>query len=181
MHMQQKHLRARSHPLCHDFNTPYQLSIIPSELQARAKMFGGGWLSDSPTDAREYSFWVRSGDVLVFATDGLWDNVHFYELHKLVFAEMKRRRAWVPDDEGIRVGDDLRLLTDHSDPRAGFGTTLQEGLANTIAWHAKQNSVNSTQDTPFAKSLRDHDPREQYHGGKVDDICVIVVIPVEEE
>lgn len=64
-----------SNPQTHAFNTPYQLSIIPPKILARARIFGGEPLSDYPGDASVTSHQLRHGDVLVFATDGVWDNL----------------------------------------------------------------------------------------------------------
>ncbi|KAI9886298.1 MAG: Ribosome biogenesis protein [Watsoniomyces obsoletus] len=181
MHLRQQHIRSRFQPQLHDFNTPYQLSLVPPELRARSEMFGGRMLIDSPSDARQYTCWVRSGDVLIFATDGLWDNFEYWEVQKLVYMEMTRRRAWVTDDEkGIGVGDALRELTEpvDSETKAG-GSSLQEMLASTIVRLAKLYSAHPLKDSPFARMLRRHNPLEGYRGGKLDDICVMVVIPVE--
>ncbi|CAJ0569563.1 unnamed protein product, partial [Mesorhabditis spiculigera] len=50
----------------HYFNAPYQLSSAPD---------GGGFLKDLPTRADEYDTELMPGDIILLATDGLWDNV----------------------------------------------------------------------------------------------------------
>ncbi|MCD7451988.1 hypothetical protein HAX54_014598 [Datura stramonium] len=52
------------------FNCPFQL--------------GNDDKSDDPSVAQEIMVPVKTGDVIVMASDGLWDNVHDYELEKLV-------------------------------------------------------------------------------------------------
>ncbi|CAG5122817.1 unnamed protein product [Candidula unifasciata] len=52
----------------HYFNTPYQLAVAPPSQD-------GQWLSDSPEMAESSSFKVEDGDILMLATDGLFDNL----------------------------------------------------------------------------------------------------------
>lgn len=56
----------RSEEQQHYFNTPFQLSLPPP---------GQNVLSDSPESADALSFPVENGDVILAATDGVFDNV----------------------------------------------------------------------------------------------------------
>merc|ERR1719234_2451460 len=67
----------RSHEQQHYFNTPFQLSLPPTELQSEV-------LADRPESADQYEFSVEDGDVILLATDGIFDNVP----DKLLAAEM---------------------------------------------------------------------------------------------
>lgn len=58
----------RSEEQQHYFNTPFQLSLPPPG-------HGDNVLSDSPESADTYSFPVEEGDVVLVATDGVFDNV----------------------------------------------------------------------------------------------------------
>lgn len=58
----------RSSEQQHFFNTPFQLSLPPSELAADV-------LADAPESADRYEFAVEDGDVIMLATDGVFDNV----------------------------------------------------------------------------------------------------------
>ena len=58
----------RSHEQQHYFNTPFQLSLPPSELATEV-------LSDAPESADRYEFSVEDGDVILLATDGVFDNI----------------------------------------------------------------------------------------------------------
>ncbi|XP_023329847.1 protein phosphatase PTC7 homolog [Eurytemora carolleeae] len=58
----------RSQEQQHYFNTPFQLSLPPPELQSEV-------LSDRPESADQYEFSVEDGDVILMATDGIFDNV----------------------------------------------------------------------------------------------------------
>jgi protein phosphatase PTC7 len=58
----------RSQEQQHYFNTPFQLSLPPTELQSEV-------LADRPDSADQYEFSVEDGDVILMATDGIFDNV----------------------------------------------------------------------------------------------------------
>lgn len=167
-----------SNPQTHAFNTPYQLSIIPPRILARSRALGGKPLSDYPCDASVTSHQVRHGDILIFATDGVWDNLSAHDLLKLVSRQMKDVQAWVLGEQGLHVGDILSNLTQYTSDTDKL--TLQTALAISVMTEAKSASLNTQIDGPFAREVQKHFPNDNYHGGKVDDICVVVVVVVEE-
>jgi protein phosphatase PTC7 len=57
---------------------------------------------------------------------------------------------------------------------------LQGAIAAAVAGEAKTQSLNARRDGPFAKEVQRFYPEDNFHGGKVDDICVIALIPVED-
>ena len=59
---------SRSHEQQHYFNTPFQLSLPPSNMAADV-------LSDAPESSDRYEFSVEDGDVILLATDGVFDNI----------------------------------------------------------------------------------------------------------
>ncbi|XP_062870316.1 protein phosphatase PTC7 homolog [Trichomycterus rosablanca] len=69
----------RSDEQQHYFNTPFQLSIVPAEAE-------GAVLSDSPEMADRSSFDVQLGDIILTATDGLFDNMPDY----MILQELKK-------------------------------------------------------------------------------------------
>ncbi len=62
-----------SEDLVHDFNLPYQV----------------GTCGDDPRGAHCESHVLYHGDVIVLATDGLWDNVYPKEIKEVVEAGLK--------------------------------------------------------------------------------------------
>ncbi|KLU84115.1 hypothetical protein MAPG_03160 [Magnaporthiopsis poae ATCC 64411] len=174
-------VHAASIPQVHAFNTPFQLSVIPPSLMARMAVFGGAQLSDMPRDAEVTRHSLRHGDVLVFASDGVWDNLFNQDILRVVCRAMAGVGAWETTEQGTRVKPDLSALTL---PVTGEGaeavtTTLQSLLATQITSAAKAASVNTKLDGPFAKEVKKYYPRETWRGGKVDDICVVVVVVSE--
>ena len=63
-----------SKPLQHFFDCPYQFASCPDFTED----------TDRPEDASEYELQLQSGDVIIAATDGLWDNLHTEELLPLL-------------------------------------------------------------------------------------------------
>ncbi|XP_055513427.1 protein phosphatase PTC7 homolog [Leucoraja erinacea] len=61
----------RSDEQQHYFNTPFQLAIAPPEAQ-------GSVLNDSPETAEGFTFNMEVGDIILTATDGLFDNMTDY-------------------------------------------------------------------------------------------------------
>ncbi|KAL2814819.1 phosphatase 2C-like domain-containing protein [Aspergillus granulosus] len=81
-------------PQTHGFNTPYQLSIIPPRMRQQASIFGGAYLEDFPRDAITTALNLQHGDVLILATDGVFDNLNNQDILKLVTSRMLYTNAW---------------------------------------------------------------------------------------
>jgi protein phosphatase PTC7 len=169
-----------SEPQTHAFNTPYQLSIIPKKVLAQA-VFGGQQLQDFPKDANVTQHKLRHGDVLIFASDGVWDNLSSQDILKIVSQDMIGARAWEHTQEGVKVG---KRLSDYIRSDDGMSAeeipTLQSFLAVDITMAAKAGSINTKVDGPFAREVQKYYPHENWRGGKIDDICVVVAIVCEE-
>ncbi|KAL8806592.1 MAG: hypothetical protein Q9182_001239 [Xanthomendoza sp. 2 TL-2023] len=168
-----------SNPQTHAFNTPFQLSIIPPKILARSRIFGSMPFRDFPRDASVTSHEVRHGDVLLFATDGVWDNLSSNELLQIVGRYMAGFQAWQASEKGTMIGKELGVLTKKGGIPKEKESTLQTLLAVAITGEAKSASQNSRRDGPFAKEVQRFYPHEEFHGGKVDDICVVVAVVVD--
>lgn len=170
-----------SNPQTHAFNTPYQLSIIPPKIIAQSALFGGMPLSDLPEQAELSTGQLRHGDILILATDGVWDNLNAQEVLKVVSSQMRSHGAWIQKDNGgLTVSDDLARLVGPGGLGTGKGQqTIQGAIAASVAGEAKTASMNERRDGPFAKEVQKYYPEEGYHGGKVDDICLIALVAVE--
>ncbi|KAI5861752.1 protein serine/threonine phosphatase 2C [Durotheca rogersii] len=179
VHLRLNAVHSYSEPQTHAFNTPYQLSVVPASMLARAAAFGGAQLCDYPKDADVTQHTLKHGDVLVFASDGVWDNLFNQDVLHIASRFMIRHGAWRAGDGGILVGDDLRPYTQPQDP-SRWRAALQSALALEITMAAKLASTSRRVDGPFAKEVQKYYPQENWHGGKIDDICVIVVIVSED-
>ncbi|KAL3475390.1 protein serine/threonine phosphatase 2C [Aspergillus californicus] len=192
-------------PQTHGFNTPYQLSIIPPRMRRQASIFGGSYLEDRPCDAITTNLHMQHGDVLLLATDGVFDNLNNQDILKLVTSRMIYTGAWTAStspNTGIVPAprERLKQLTgseglaalDSSKSESAKKTkpatasnphdhtyTLQSLIAATVAREAKLASMDLRRDSPFAKEAQRYHPGDYYRGGKVDDIAVLVVVAVE--
>ncbi|XP_063220781.1 protein phosphatase PTC7 homolog isoform X2 [Bacillus rossius redtenbacheri] len=110
----------RSQEQQHYFNTPFQLSLPPPA-------HSGLVLSDRPESADTANFQVEHGDVILLATDGVFDNV--------------------PDHVLIA---ELSKVQGETDP------AKLQGAANTIALMARSLAFDSSFMSPFARSARDN-------------------------
>lgn len=190
-------------PQTHGFNTPYQLSIIPPRMRAQASTFGGAYLEDFPRDASVTNVQMQHGDVLILATDGVFDNLNNQDILKVVTSRMILTGAWTAaPDVAVNVSEHLAALTvpgglaeafhppssseftrdDHDDlsKRLESTLTLQSLLAASVAGEAKLASVDFRRDGPFAKEAQRYYPGDYYRGGKVDDICALILVAVDE-
>jgi protein phosphatase PTC7 len=188
-------ISASSEPQTHAFNTPYQLSLVPPSVAARAAAFGGGQLSDLPRDADVTQHNLRHGDVLLFATDGVLDNLFNQDILRLASRALVNNGGWVMTESGgVRVADSLEQLVKPADGEEESGAdtpakkrrnnsttpTLQSVLATAIVSAARSASINTKIDGPFAKEVQKYYPHENWRGGKVDDICVVAVLVSED-
>ncbi|KAL3953768.1 hypothetical protein ACCO45_011724 [Purpureocillium lilacinum] len=187
LHLRLNGVNAYSEPQTHAFNTPFQLSLIPPRLAARMAAFGGTQLSDLPRDADVTQHYLRHGDVLIFATDGVLDNLFNQDILRIASRVMVSSGAWqMTNAGGVRCADSIDTLTrtrTGDSPSEGSPertVTLQSLLATELVGAAKSASVNTKIDGPFAKEVQKYYPHEQWRGGKVDDICVVVAVVSEE-
>ncbi|CAH6721449.1 protein phosphatase 2C homolog 7, mitochondrial [[Candida] jaroonii] len=59
----------------HNFNTPYQLAKIPIQIIKQAQLSGKRYIIDKPEMGDEYQWDLQKNDIIMFATDGVTDNV----------------------------------------------------------------------------------------------------------
>ena len=89
--------------------------------------------------------------------------------------------AWeVGEGNGVVASEDIESLTREARLEEQTRHSLQTLLATAIAGEAKLASVNAKRDGPFAKEVQKFYPHEEFHGGKMDDICVVVAVVVEK-
>ncbi|KAK4506647.1 hypothetical protein PRZ48_000379 [Zasmidium cellare] len=174
----------RSESQTHAFNTPYQLSKVPAQLQKQYKIFGSTYFSETPADADVSTHQLKHGDIVLFATDGVWDNLSAQDTLQVVSRIMEEGGYWFKshnfDGAETMLNDTLiRQL-----PRA-IDDKIQESylpgqLAAAVMREAKLAGLDRRREGPFAREVKQHYPSEGWEGGKPDDIAVVVCIAVEE-
>lgn len=137
----------RSSDQTHYFNCPYQLgsSSVPIEAPDFVKIR------------------VRTGDLIVAATDGVFDNLFDHQVQAIV---------------ARHLGGAWRTTASVAAGSADFGTMVEpqlQGLANSIVKQAQRIGQQEDQKdviTPFA--LAAHSEGLLFRGGKLDDTTVVV-------
>lgn len=180
IHLRLGTVHQHSTPQTHAFNTPYQLSKIPAEIMTQAAIFGGLPLHDSPDRADIADNQLQHGDVVVFATDGVWDNLSSQDILNIVSRLMRERGAWErTEDRGFVVSDKIASLISSTMSEQDRKASLASVVASHIVGEAKIASTDRHRDGPFAKAVQREYPMDRWHGGKIDDITVLVMIAVE--
>lgn len=129
------------------FNAPYQLSIIPEDFLESAKKKGSKYLMNEPNESAPYSYDLKAGDIVVFTTDGMIDNVF-------------------PDDIELYLNDNVIE-----------GVNLSENLGELNKLLVQQTTVlslNTNFKSAFSQKLTSLTGQD-YIGGKPDDITSVMV------
>lgn len=172
----------RSDAQTHAFNTPYQLSKVPPRIQAQYAIFGGAThYSETPAQADVATHQLKHGDIVMFATDGVWDNLSAQDTLAIVTRVMEEGGYWSTSNHGAEttVNDTLiraMPLTVEGKPQDSYLPGL---LAAAVMREAKMAGLDRRRNGPFAKEVKQHYPQEDWQGGKPDDIAVVVAIAVQ--
>jgi protein phosphatase PTC7 len=178
----------RSEMQTHAFNTPYQMSKVPPRMQAQHAIFGGSThFSETPQDADVTKHKVQHGDIVLFATDGVWDNLSAQDVLGVVTKVMEEQGYWsTVTSENAAGGPETKL--DEKKLRAlpgnVTGEKVQESylpglVASAVMREAKTAGLDRKRNGPFAREVKLYYPNEGWEGGKPDDIAVVVAIAVE--
>ena len=172
----------RSEIQTHAFNTPFQLSKVPAQLQARQKIFGSQHFSERPSQADVSRHKVGHGDLVVFATDGVWDNLSSGDILNVVTRVMQEGDYWYHDKSTDETLLNARLIAElPKEIREEDHNTFLPGLlATALMKEAKEAGLDRRRNSPFAKEVNARYPDEGYMGGKPDDIAVVVCVAVED-
>jgi len=151
-------------------------------MLAQVALFGGGKpYAELPSDAALSTQHLNHGDVLIFATDGVWDNLSPEDALRIVSRLMLQLQGWViPEAGSADVSPDFGTLAKKAvmkiPSKEDTITGLSALLAAAITHEAKEASLNGKRDGPFAKEVQRHYPEENWRGGKPDDICTVVAV-----
>eukprot|EP00521_Asterionellopsis_glacialis_P014776 CAMPEP_0195298306 /NCGR_PEP_ID=MMETSP0707-20130614/23211_1 /TAXON_ID=33640 /ORGANISM="Asterionellopsis glacialis, Strain CCMP134" /LENGTH=649 /DNA_ID=CAMNT_0040360371 /DNA_START=30 /DNA_END=1979 /DNA_ORIENTATION=+ len=144
------------------FNHPFQLGWTGDESDVTGASF------KSAADSCTTSIHIRRGDIIIMATDGLFDNVEVDDIASMAL-------AWEQRHGFIRGGDILAR-----EKRWAMGNSLSpisaeftSELGDEICQKARENSLDNTKDSPFAILAKENDI--MYSGGMPDDCTVIAL------
>lgn len=144
------------------FNHPYQLGWTGEELNGEDTSF------KNATQSCTTSIHIRRGDIIIMATDGLFDNVELDDIASIAL-------DWEEKSGFIRDGD---IVAREKRWEAGTSMTMQSadvvtGLAEALVQRARDNSLDKNLDSPFAILAKENDI--MWSGGMPDDCTVIAM------
>lgn len=138
----------------HSFNHPFQLGWTGKDLDGEEETS-----FSSPRNSCTTSIHVRRGDVIIMATDGLFDNVDIDEICSIAL-------QWEQQNGFVRGGD-----IDSREKRWFVGNSLTDlsyeripHLSEVLVKKARENSLDPTTDSPFAVLAKENDI--MWSGGK---------------
>lgn len=140
------------------FNHPYQLGWTGSEIPEEEET--------SFRDARDActsSVHVRRGDIVILATDGLFDNVDMDELVQICL-EWETQNGFMPESGDIR---DRERRWQRGESLSDVSMTRIQELAERLVRRARELSVDKEVDSPFAILAKENDI--MWSGGMPDD------------
>jgi protein phosphatase PTC7 len=157
-----------SHQQLQSFNHPYQLGWTGEELPEGEKNS-----FKSAKEACTTSIHLRRGDIIIMATDGLYDNVDVDEICAVAL-------EWEQKHGFMRGGDiaarERRWQMGNS--LAQLSSEVIHELAATLCQRARENSLDSM-DSPFAILAKENDI--MWSGGMPDDCTVLAMHLVGRE
>ncbi|KAI9222640.1 hypothetical protein BC828DRAFT_377911 [Blastocladiella britannica] len=168
----------------HYFNAPFQLSVSPPHIR--------GNLSDSPQQAQVSDHQLRPGDVVIVATDGLFDNAFTRDILYTVHRELMTSAAAAAVAASKSLSPPPAVPGPDADPAAKtYKPTLPSpltthhatadrvaALARALAALGRELALNDRRQSPFARAASAISGRVM-HGGKLDDVTVLAAVVVD--
>jgi protein phosphatase PTC7 len=145
------------------FNHPYQLGWTGEDIP-ESEITSFKTAKDSCTS----SIHLRRGDIVIVATDGLFDNVDVDEICEIAL-DWEQRHGFVRGGDVVfrerrwAMGNSLTALS----------AEVVSELAASLCQRARENSVNAEIDSPFAILAKENDI--MWSGGMPDDCTVLVL------
>jgi protein phosphatase PTC7 len=128
------------------FNHPFQVGWTGEEINDPNASFKNA--SESCTS----SVHILRGDIIIMATDGLFDNVDVDDIASIAL-EWEQKYRFI--DEKGRTGRNKRWASGNS--LTNLSAEAIPSLAETLCKKARENSLDSSIDSPFALLAKDND------------------------
>jgi protein phosphatase PTC7 len=142
-------------------------------------LFGGGsrHIANVPKEMDLYRHPVAHGDIFLIATDGVWDNLFNEDLLRIVSHEMMKEGAWIVPQSGQNEATGKLLPEAEMEKN---DQSLSSNIARAIVTEARKAAYDTRRDSPFSKQARLEEPGARWTGGKIDDICVVVGVVIQD-
>jgi protein phosphatase PTC7 len=146
------------------FNHPYQLGWTGEHLSPSEALTSS---LKQPSDSYAASLHVRRGDIIIMATDGLFDNVDVDDICQMA-VEWETKHNFLLGDVEERA-----RRWQKGESKAALSAEVVPDLAATLCQAARQKSLQSDVDSPFAILAKENDIL--WSGGMPDDCTVIAM------
>jgi serine/threonine protein phosphatase PrpC len=170
----------------HNFNAPYQLAKIPDNL--KDFKISAQWQSDSKkkfwrdkiSDSCLYQWEVREGDIVLWATDGLFDNLYSKEIIRIVDVFMSECMTLSAKSNSLPSHQTFSETPEFDHSQNILMTKKNaKRLAKELVKEAYRKSKSKTCFTPFGDKfdktlIKKNKEILKWKGGKPDDICAVV-------
>ncbi|KAJ9064742.1 Protein phosphatase 2C 7 [Entomophthora muscae] len=143
----------RSSETTHYFNAPYQLSVIPPEMD------NGGHIRNKPSEGQVAMLQLEHGDIVVMGTDGLFDNLFYKDIEEEALT--------------TKPVDLDRLLAQPGQSQEAL-RAYTNAFAGALVKKARLRAKDRKTDSPFSTEAAKHGYK--FKGGKMDDITVVVAL-----
>ncbi|RKP17315.1 protein serine/threonine phosphatase 2C [Rozella allomycis CSF55] len=161
----------------HFFNAPYQFSIYPSNMRVTP-----GSILNTADDAAVMDGELQHGDIIILASDGLFDNMFQDEIVRYSNSILERIYARFPDYKDTlkeMYQSQEKIIPQMNPSILDFVQETMHDFAKGLTEESAKLSFNMYRKSPFAVNAR----RIGYDfmGGKVDDITILVGYVVGED
>lgn len=168
----------------HSFNAPFQLANIPETLMIKksgsmSEDKSTRFWNDNAEDSILYQCKVKEGDIVLLATDGLFDNLFADEILQIIdnfMSELLECKSTYSTDS-LRTSSNTpeTYLTGKSMLNQKNAKKLAKNLVN----EAYRKSKSHAWSTPFGEKFNNSNMKRnnealRWNGGKPDDICAVI-------
>ncbi|WVQ68547.1 uncharacterized protein L199_006756 [Kwoniella botswanensis] len=161
--MKNDQIKYISKPQTHFFNCPLQLSKIPKDMRQ------AGIIHDTPDMADVKEIELEVGDVVILFTDGLSDNLPTSHL-PLLSSSLTQLLNSPLNSHLTKTERDAEFARLFADILVGYGRMAMARTGDEKGWK-----------TPFEIEATEKVPRNNWRGGKIDDITVMTAVVSESD
>lgn len=145
------------------FNHPFQMGWTGEEIVEKNSSF------KMASDSCASSVHILRGDIIIMATDGLFDNVDVEDLAYIAL-QWEHESGFIENIGGIPKRN---KRWDEGESRTDISAQAIPRLAEILCQKARENSLDNTVDSPFAMLAKENDI--MWSGGMPDDCTVIAM------
>ena len=178
------HVLLQTNEQQHNFNAPYQMAKVPkylvnSKTGEKCNREETKFWRDKPEDSILYQMKVEEGDIVLWGTDGLFDNIFTDEILKII--DIFMFDYYTSHSESSSESVHTKSSSPESANRQDIFLTKRNAkrLAKELVKEAHRKSKSSNSITPFGQKFNSQNVKKdreivKWKGGKPDDIWAVI-------